>query len=309
MGKTYRSLIFWGIAALVCLIMLVQPGYAATISDIPGYVLGPGDHYDEKGNILALNGKTLVLADGTIVDEDLEALAKSWAALNSMQGEEGGAAALIASVPMTPAQEKAKAEAEAKAAAEAEAAEAARLAAELKAAEAKAAEEAAKAAEAAKQTVVSEAAKPETQKAGAADSTKAAAEGANYTVAKEGDRTVYTYEGKKYVCASSYGVHKLSGFNPTAKYGAKTFSGKEARAHHTVAAASDLPIGTVLILKASSGPYPSEFDGVYVVEDRGGYHIEQEGWIDIFFDTEAEADHVTAKGWNYAEVWIAEEVK
>lgn len=299
MDKNYRSLIFWGIAALVCLFMLVQPGYAATISDIPGYVLGPGDHYDEKGNILALNGKVIVLADGTIVDEDLAAQAKSRAAMNSAQAEADGASSLIDAEAS--ALVKAREEAEAKAAAEAEAAEAARLAAELKAAEAKAAGNA-------KDMVVSEAAGKTEQKASATE-TKAAAAGASYTVAKEGDHTVYTFEGKKYVCASSYGVHKLSGFNPTPKYGARTYSGKDAKAHHTVAAASDLPIGTVIILKGSSGPYPTEFDGVYVVEDRGGYHIEQEGWIDIFFDTEAEAEHVTAKGWNYAEVWIAEEVK
>ena len=84
-----------------------------------------------------------------------------------------------------------------------------------------------------------------------------------------------------------------------------TASGKNAASRHTVACASNLPLGTVLIIKGSSGPYSSDYDGMYVVEDRGGTHIEDDGWLDIYFDTLAEAARTTDAGWNYAEAWIA----
>ena len=265
MNKTYRSVLLWGVAALICLIALVGPSYAANLSDIPDFKPGPGDYYDVAGKLYSLDGRLLAEADGEIVDDDLAAVAKSRKALSGTQAEaehpekaeEGSAAgtdepaAAPAEVPAEAAKEETPAPAEAKAPAAAD----------------------------------------NDVKVGAID-------GWN----------VYSYEGKKYVASSSYGVHKLSGYCPTPQYGRGTYSGKEARAKHTVSVASDVPIGTVVILKGASGPYASEFDGVYVVEDRGGYYIEQEGWIDIFFDSQAEAEHVTAAGWNYAEVWIAKEV-
>lgn len=132
---------------------------------------------------------------------------------------------------------------------------------------------------------------------------------ASYTEETVDGTTVYTFEGKQYKAGASYGVRRLTGYSPVENGSAMTYSGKQARAKHTVAAASDLPIGTVIILKGTSGPYSSDYDGLYVVEDRGGAMIEQNKMIDIFFDTYAEAARTTDAGWNYAEVWIAEPVE
>ena len=134
-------------------------------------------------------------------------------------------------------------------------------------------------------------------------------EAASYTEEIIDGNTIYTFEGKQYKAGASYGVHRLTGYSPVENGSAMTYSGRQARAKHTVAAASDLPIGTVIILKGVSGPYSSDYDGLYVVEDRGGAMIEQDRMIDIFFDTYAEAARTTDAGWNYAEVWIAEPVE
>ncbi len=131
----------------------------------------------------------------------------------------------------------------------------------------------------------------------------------NYTVEGTGDDAVYTFEGKQYKAGEFYGTQKLTGYSPEENGSAMTSSGVTAKAKHTVAAASDLPIGTVIIVKGSSGPYSSDYDGLYVVEDRGGAGIEAERKIDIFFDTYAEAIRITDAGWNYADVWIAELVE
>lgn len=132
---------------------------------------------------------------------------------------------------------------------------------------------------------------------------------ASYTEEIIDGNTIYTFEGKQYKAGASYGVHRLTGYSPVENGSAMTYSGRQARAKHTVAAASDLPIGTVIILKGVSGPYSSDYDGLYVVEDRGGAMIEQDKMIDIFFDTYVEAARTTDAGWNYAEVWIAEPVE
>lgn len=134
-------------------------------------------------------------------------------------------------------------------------------------------------------------------------------EAASYTEEIIDGNTIYTFEGKQYKAGASYGVHRLTGYSPVENGSAMTYSGRQARAKHTVAAASDLPIGTVIILKGVSGPYSSDYDGLYVVEDRGGAMIEQDKMIDIFFDTYVEAARTTDAGWNYAEVWIAEPVE
>ncbi len=127
-----------------------------------------------------------------------------------------------------------------------------------------------------------------------------------YTVSTVDGDTVYTFDGKNYKLGASYGVHKLSGYSAEETGSTATSSGKTAKAGHTIACASDLPLGTVIFLKGSAGPYSSDYDGFYVVEDRGGVHIESDGWLDIFFNTLAEAAHVTDAGWNYAEAWVAE---
>ena len=133
----------------------------------------------------------------------------------------------------------------------------------------------------------------------------------NYTVSVSNGTEIYTFEGKGYKAGAYYGVHKLSGYSAEETGNASTASGKTAMAAHTVACASDLPLGTVIILKGTAGPYSSDYNGLYVVEDRGGESgsIETEGWIDIYFDTAAEAAHTTDAGWNYAEAWIAEPIK
>lgn len=130
----------------------------------------------------------------------------------------------------------------------------------------------------------------------------------SYTVSGTGDGAKYSCEGKTYVKAASYGRHKLTGYAAEETGSAGTYSGKAARPHHTVSAPSDLPIGTVIIVEGASGPYPDEFNGVYFVEDRGGYVLESQGIIDIFCGSLAEARHITDAGWNYADIWIAEPV-
>ena len=85
-----------------------------------------------------------------------------------------------------------------------------------------------------------------------------------------------------------------------------TFSGKQAQERHTVAASSGLPIGTVIIIEGTEGPDAAAYNGMYVVEDRGGQKIENEDLIDIFFKSAEESGRVTASGWNRADVWVAE---
>ena len=135
---------------------------------------------------------------------------------------------------------------------------------------------------------------------------KAISSSANYTYEVKDGVGIYTFEGKKYKAGASYGVHKLTGYSAEEFGTSMTASGKNARAKHTIAAASNLPMGTVLILKGTAGPYSSDYDGLYAVEDRGGSKLENEGWLDIYFDTAKEAAHTTDAGWNYAEAWIAE---
>ena len=123
------------------------------------------------------------------------------------------------------------------------------------------------------------------------------------------DGSVYSFEGRKYKKSALYGTRRLTGYAEDESGTAETFSGRTARAKHTVAAPSDIPLGSVIIVEGSDGPYAARYNGVYVVEDRGGAVLEAEGFIDIFFDSVSEAEEVTAGGWNYAEIWIAEAVQ
>ena len=124
------------------------------------------------------------------------------------------------------------------------------------------------------------------------------------TVEETADGTVYEHDGVRYKKGESWGEHRLTGYSAE-RNGRSTASGQTARAGHTVAASSVLPLGTVLIVEGASGPNASDYNGVYVVEDRGGAKVE-EGLVDIFFETHAEAAAVTDNGWNTAKVWIAE---
>ena len=120
---------------------------------------------------------------------------------------------------------------------------------------------------------------------------------------QSGDTVVY--DGVTYKKGAYQGTHKMSGYTWSEEYGNMTASGKGATANHTVAYSSSLPLGTQIIVEYSSGPLDHRYDAVYTIEDRGDYHIENEGWIDIFFDTYAQACAITDLGWNYADVWVA----
>ena len=120
---------------------------------------------------------------------------------------------------------------------------------------------------------------------------------------QSGDTVVYG--GVTYKKGAYQGTHKMSGYTWSEEYGNMTASGKGATSNHTVAYSSSLPLGTQIIVEYSSGPLDHRYDAVYTIEDRGDYHIENEGWIDIFFDTYAQACAITDLGWNYADVWVA----
>lgn len=130
-------------------------------------------------------------------------------------------------------------------------------------------------------------------------------QGINYSVTQKDGQTIYIFEGKEYTAGSSFGVHKLSGYSGTETGSAMTASGTVATSKHTLAATSLLPVGTVLIITGVEGPHKDLYNGMYVVEDRGDYHVETEGWLDIFFDSYADALYVTDSGWTYAEAVIA----
>lgn len=121
------------------------------------------------------------------------------------------------------------------------------------------------------------------------------------------DTTVFTIDGKSYVKGEYWGAHRLTGYSGE-QWGTLTASGATATAKHTVSATSKLPFGTVIIIDGGEGPEVDNYNGIYVVEDRGGNAIENEGVVDIFFDTHEEALRVTHYGWNTADIWIAKPV-
>ena len=131
----------------------------------------------------------------------------------------------------------------------------------------------------------------------------------NNIVSGSGDDTVYSFEGKQYKKESLYGSRTLTGYAAEESGSDMTYSGKRAKAHHTVATSSDIPLGTVIIIEGISGPNASMYNGVYVVEDRGGAALESKGLIDIFCSSYDEAYAVTASGWNKANIYIAKAVQ
>ena len=131
----------------------------------------------------------------------------------------------------------------------------------------------------------------------------------NNVVSGSGDDTVYSFEGKQYKKDSLYGSRTLTGYAAEESGTDMTYSGKRAQAHHTVATPSDIPLGTVIIIEGISGPNASMYNGVYVVEDRGGAALESKGLIDIFCASYDEAYAVTASGWNKANIYIAKAVQ
>ena len=223
MNYIRKSVFAWILAAVACIVLLSTNSYAAGNT----FKFGPGDHYDELGNIVSLSGDILVPA----------------AEVASRVTDSAAAASVAAS----------------------------------------------SAVDTVTRTAVAQIPAPIR----------------NYQITGSGEDAVYTFEGVQYQKGASWGCHKLSGYTEVG-VAAKTSSGKIVKAHHTAAASSDLPLGTVIIVEGAEGPNASDYNGLYVVEDRGGYYLEQEGWLDLYFDTAEEADYVTHAGWNTANVWIAE---
>lgn len=121
---------------------------------------------------------------------------------------------------------------------------------------------------------------------------------------------VYYHDGKAYVKGESKGSFSLSGYCACNKCGTgtgMTASGKPVRANHTISADTKvLPMGTVIILENAMGKDGQVYDGVYVVEDRGGGV--KNNHIDIYRPTHDLASLVTYYGKLYGDVYIAEEV-
>lgn len=122
---------------------------------------------------------------------------------------------------------------------------------------------------------------------------------------------IYIHDGIAYVKGEDKGKFSLSGYCACNKCGSGTgitASGKPVREAHTIA--SDwkvLPKGTVIILENAVGKDGQIYDGVYVVEDRGGGV--KNNHLDIYRPTHELASMVTHYGRAYGNVYIAEEYR
>lgn len=122
---------------------------------------------------------------------------------------------------------------------------------------------------------------------------------------------IYIHDGIAYVKGEDKGKFSLSGYCACNKCGSGTgitASGKPVREAHTIA--SDwkvLPKGTVIILEDAVGKDGQIYDGVYVVEDRGGGV--KNNHLDIYRPTHELASMVTHYGRAYGNVYIAEEYR
>lgn len=207
--------------AMTCMVLLCTASLSITAfaaSNVITITLGPGDHYDEMGNLVSLNGDIMVSADGTISD-----------------------------IPGNPYAEKLL------------------------------------------------------KTPGAVDS--GSGKRLNYYTEQTADgKTVYVFEGKKYIVDSYIKNFKLTGYDRKSAGGDLTRSGKHATARHTIAAMSSL-LNSVILVQGTSGPKNGQYDGIYVAEDTGGSKIESGERLDIWFDSYKEAVGVTEKGWNCADAW------
>ena len=119
---------------------------------------------------------------------------------------------------------------------------------------------------------------------------------------------IYIHDGIAYVKGEDKGQFSLSGYCACTKCSSGTgitASGKPVREAHTIA--SDwkvLPKGTVIILEDAVGKDGQIYDGVYVVEDRGGGV--KNNHLDIYRPTHELASLVTHYGRAYGHVYIAE---
>lgn len=120
----------------------------------------------------------------------------------------------------------------------------------------------------------------------------------------------FIHDGITYVKGESKGQFSLSGFcacNICGSGTGFTASGKKVRENHTIAADWNvLPKGTVIILENAMGKDGTSYDGVYVVEDRGGGV--KNNHIDIYRPTHDLAKLVTYYGRAYGDVYLAEAV-
>ena len=119
---------------------------------------------------------------------------------------------------------------------------------------------------------------------------------------------IYIHDGIAYVKGEEKGKFSLSGYCACTKSGSGTgltASGKKVRENHTIAADwKVLPKGTVIILENAVGKDGQVYDGVYVVEDRGGGV--KNNHLDIYRPTHELAVLVTHYGRAYGNVYIAE---
>ena len=122
---------------------------------------------------------------------------------------------------------------------------------------------------------------------------------------------IYLHDGIYYVKGEDKGQFSLTGYCACSKCGTGTgitASGKPVREAHTIAADwKVLPKGTVIILEDAVGKDGQVYDGVYVVEDRGGGV--KNNHLDIYRPTHELASLVTYYGRAYGKVYIAEEYK
>ena len=119
---------------------------------------------------------------------------------------------------------------------------------------------------------------------------------------------IYVHDGIAYVKGEDKGQFSLSGYCACTICGTGTgftASGKPVREEHTVASDWNvLPKGTVIILENAVGKDGQVYDGVYVVEDRGGGV--KNNHLDIYRPTHELASLVTHYGRAYGNVYIAE---
>ena len=125
------------------------------------------------------------------------------------------------------------------------------------------------------------------------------------------DSNIYIHDGIAYVKGEDKVRFSLSVYCACSICGSGTgitASGKPVRESHTIA--SDwkvLPKGTVIILENAVGKDGQIYDGVYVVEDRGGGV--KNNHLDIYRPTHELASMVTHYGRAYGDVYIAKEYR
>lgn len=124
------------------------------------------------------------------------------------------------------------------------------------------------------------------------------------------DDTIFEHDGVKYKKSVFVGNFKLTGYCACKKCTLGTgitYSGKPVRANHTVAAdLKVLPLNTFIILEGTQGKNVEVYNGVYQVEDKGGGVKNKH--IDIYQPTHDLASLVTAHGYSFANIYIAEPI-